>query len=143
MDYPRNHEATLTATETTKVAIPKPVTGLLKHCEDYPRATAFIDNNSTAIKAITGVGFFAHFFRIQEAIDAPEQSAVAVDGRKKPSLIRRAGVAGLAWSVVWMGVLTATTLAEEFAHRRVDPVAISRLHKKPWNSIEHTQAEQI
>lgn len=138
MDYPRDHDATLTGTETTKV--PKKATGLLKYCEDYPRTAAFIDRNSTAIKAITGVGFFAHFFRIQKAIDAPGEAA---KGLKTTTLIRRAGVAGLAWSAVWMGVLTATTLAEECAHRRVDPVAISRMHKAPWNSLEHTQAEQI
>lgn len=111
------------------------VTGILKSFERHPVATTFISKYDTAIKVITGVGFFAHFLRIRSAIDAQEAAAAnnSVYSAKKLSPIRRAGVAGAAWSLVWLGVLSATTLAEESVHRRIDPISQQRRSKVPWN----------
>ncbi len=108
--------------------------GLFKITEKYPAATKFVDTYSTAIKAVTGVGFVAHYLRIRKAIDAQsETTTTSHSAQKKLSPVRRAGLAGLGWSLVWVGILSATTLAEEAIHRRIDPVAISRKHKESWD----------
>ena len=130
MDFAREHEAIATGTQTTKV------TGPLAYCEKYPSATSFINSYGSAIKAITGVAFIGHFFKIKKAVAAAEESAL-IANVKKPSLLRRAGIAGLGWSLVWMGMLTATTVADEHAHRQKDPVHAIRLQRTPWNNLEH------
>lgn len=113
---------------------PTKVAGILRHFEKHPSATSFINKYDTAIKAVTGVGFVAHFLRIRSSIDAQEAAVASnsVSSAKKFRPIRRAGVAGAAWSLVWFGVLGVTTLAEESIHRRIDPVALQRRSKVPW-----------
>lgn len=111
------------------------VTGLLESFNRHPSTTSFINKYDTAIKAITGVGFVSHFLRIRSGLDAHEAAVASnsVSSAKNFRPIRRAGVAGLGWSLVWFGVLGVTTLAEESVHRKIDPVALQRRSKVPWN----------
>lgn len=140
MDLSHTHSTTSgpVYTQTTpKVGV------FLKSFERHPRASAFFSNYGNLIKGLTGIAFVTHFLKIRSAIDAQEAATASntLAASKKFFSIRHAGVAGLAWSVVWFGVLGATTLADETVHRRIDPVAIQRQQKVPWN-VELTAADK-
>ena len=146
-----SHHTTLPSGQQTspapsKVPAPVPAVGLLKYADAHPTACNVLEKYGNYIKGFAGVGFIAHFLRIRSAIDAQEAAAAnnSAPSAKKFSPIRRAGVAGVVWSAVWLGILRATTLAEESAHRRIDPVAIQRKQRKePWNAEFGTDKERI
>ena len=146
-----SHHTTLPSSQQTspapfKVSAPAPAVGLLKYADAHPTACNVLEKYGNYIKGFAGVGFIAHFLRIRSAIDAQEAAAAnkSVSSAKKFSPIRRAGVAGVVWSAFWLGILSATTLAEESVHRRIDPVAIQRKQRKePWNAEFGADKERI
>lgn len=126
--------------------MPTRAVGLLKYADAHPSACNVLEKYGNYIKGFAGIGFIAHFLRIRSAIDAQEAATAnnSVSSAKKFSPIRRAGVAGFAWSAVWLGILSATTLADESIHRRIDPVAIQRKQRKePWNAEFGADKESI
>lgn len=151
MDSSTSHHTILTSGQQTspapsKVPAPAPAVGLLTYADAHPAACNVLEKYGNYIRGFAGVGFIAHFLRIRSAIDAQEAAVAnnSVSSAKKFSPIRRAGVAGFAWSAVWLGILSATTLAEESVHRRIDPVAIQRKQRRePWNAEFGAGKERI
>lgn len=108
--------------------------GLLSYCEKYPAATRFVDKYNTGIKAATGIAFLTHYFRLKSSWAASDAAAEQhLQLVKKLSPIRRAGIVGLGWAFIWMGILTATTLAQESVHRHKDPIVRSQKQRTPWD----------
>lgn len=149
MDSSTSHHTILTSGQQTSPApskVPAPAVGLLKYADAHPTACNVLEKYGNYIRGFAGVGFIAHFLRIRSAIDAQEVAVAnkSVSSAKKFSPIRRAGVAGFAWSAVWLGILSATTLAEESVHRHIDPVAIQRKQRKEtWNAEFGADKERI
>lgn len=130
MDNSRNND-------TTNCQNANKTEGFLKYCDQYPAITRFVDKYSPGIKVITGATSLVHYFSIQRASAAHSEAADSTHTQhKRPSVIRRAGIAGLGWSFVWIGVLTTTTLAQEWVHRHQDPIHHAWKERTPWK-LEH------
>jgi hypothetical protein len=125
----QHHDHDTTHDPTTSTSAPLRPQGWLRYTDRYPLTTEFLDQYSTAIKAATGVGSLVHYLRLRRAIDVGHTA-----GKPVPFLnvARRAGVAGLGWAAVWLGVLTATTIASEARVRHKDPIDQEQRHPKAW-----------